>query len=298
MPLINDIQWASSGGLKQEPPLRVKEGGYMTLDGTTSTTAEYPILQWDNYWRSKVSEFVSKNAEDISEASTDIDEIKIDLDEANTNIDGVKNDVFCVGSIQQSVLDETQFQSEMTDKWVLMDGRDVTGSRYETLTGNSTIPDATGAFIRAAGGNAGAVGSVQADATARNGLGLSWSSTNVNTGGSKANWASSNLYTSSDSHAHRVYYKNENGTSDNPDVTTMGAYYNNWTVASNTRRADSGLTADDSHNHYFNKNAFNSNQNNHSHTVNKNGWNSNQSWAEDIETRPINIALYYYIKIN
>ena len=53
-----------------------------------------------------------------------------------------------IGDVVQSLLTETQFQSERGLTWVLMDGRSVTGSDYATLTGSSSIPDARGVFLR------------------------------------------------------------------------------------------------------------------------------------------------------
>ncbi len=53
-----------------------------------------------------------------------------------------------VGEVKQSILTEAQFQSEYGDKWVLMDGRDITGSDLATVTANNTLPDARGQFLR------------------------------------------------------------------------------------------------------------------------------------------------------
>lgn len=53
-----------------------------------------------------------------------------------------------LGSIKESMLTEAQFQAQHGTGWVLMDGRDVTGSAYATLTGNTTLPDARGQFLR------------------------------------------------------------------------------------------------------------------------------------------------------
>jgi len=55
---------------------------------------------------------------------------------------------FLVGSIQESLLSEAQFQEAYGDDWALMDGRDVTGSVYADITGNNTLPDARGQFLR------------------------------------------------------------------------------------------------------------------------------------------------------
>lgn len=56
---------------------------------------------------------------------------------------------FQVGDVKESLLDLATFQSLHGSGWVLMDGQDVTGSRYHLLTGNSTVPDARGMFLRA-----------------------------------------------------------------------------------------------------------------------------------------------------
>jgi Protein of unknown function (DUF2793) len=64
-----------------------------------------------------------------------------------------------VGSIQQSLLTETQWASVLgpeAAKWVLADGRNVAGSRWATVTGQTTVPDLRGAFLRAAGQNSNA----------------------------------------------------------------------------------------------------------------------------------------------
>lgn len=62
------------------------------------------------------------------------------------------------GTIVQSLLTEAQFiasvPAHQQGDWVLADGRNVAGSRYAQITGETTVPDLRGAFIRAAGQNA------------------------------------------------------------------------------------------------------------------------------------------------
>lgn len=57
-----------------------------------------------------------------------------------------------VGSVIPSVLTEAQFQSQNTnptpETWVLADGRDVSGSSYQLVTGQTTIPDMRGVSVR------------------------------------------------------------------------------------------------------------------------------------------------------
>jgi len=67
-----------------------------------------------------------------------------------------KSVTYQVGDIKQSILTEPQFKTMLgaeADDWCLADGRDVTGSTYATLTGQNTIPDLRGAFLRMAGSN-------------------------------------------------------------------------------------------------------------------------------------------------
>jgi hypothetical protein len=62
-----------------------------------------------------------------------------------------------VGSVRAALLDETAFASAAgdpstfdasTSKWALADGRTVTGSSYASLSGNTTLPDMRGVFLR------------------------------------------------------------------------------------------------------------------------------------------------------
>lgn len=54
-----------------------------------------------------------------------------------------------VGSVVESMLSEAQFQTESGTNWILADGRSVVGSRYEFLTGSSTVVDLRGRYPRA-----------------------------------------------------------------------------------------------------------------------------------------------------
>lgn len=58
-----------------------------------------------------------------------------------------------IGSIAQSMLDEAEFNQENPGTWVLMDGRNCSGSEYHTITGNTTVPNMLqdqGDFLRQA----------------------------------------------------------------------------------------------------------------------------------------------------
>lgn len=61
-----------------------------------------------------------------------------------------------VGDVRQSLLTEAQFATALgaeSASWVLCDGRSVAGTAYATVTGQSTVPDLRGAFLRMAGQN-------------------------------------------------------------------------------------------------------------------------------------------------
>jgi len=67
-----------------------------------------------------------------------------------------------IGSIQQSLLSQAQFQAVMgTTDWVLANGQGVSGSQYNMITGNANVPNLKGCYIRMAGGNSGGVGQIQ-----------------------------------------------------------------------------------------------------------------------------------------
>ena len=82
------------------------------------------------------------------------------------------NQTFGVGDIKQSLLTLVQFQEQFGSCWVLIDGRDISGSDYASITGKNTLPDARGRFARNNGTNTAPIGSTQDDSTAVNGLSL------------------------------------------------------------------------------------------------------------------------------
>ena len=65
--------------------------------------------------------------------------------------------LFMVGDVKQSWLSETEFRGQLTaserTKWVLADGRNVSGSKFAAVTGQNNVPDLRGTYMRAAGRN-------------------------------------------------------------------------------------------------------------------------------------------------
>lgn len=69
---------------------------------------------------------------------------------------GSTNQAGQVGDIKHSVLSEVQFKNLLgaeAARWVLADGRNVTGSKYAQITGSQNVPDLRGSFLRMAGVN-------------------------------------------------------------------------------------------------------------------------------------------------
>jgi hypothetical protein len=60
----------------------------------------------------------------------------------------LKSDRNPIGMIVPSMLTLAQFQAINGTTWVLANGASVSGSAYATITGNSTVPDLRGMFLR------------------------------------------------------------------------------------------------------------------------------------------------------
>jgi hypothetical protein len=168
--------------------------------------------------------------------------------------------LWMVGSIQQSMLTEAQFATQLgateAGKWVLADGRSVAGTAYATVTGNATVPDMRGAYLRMAGVNptntswdGGTLGGWQNDTTRR----------------PRSNFTGTTSTTGSHSHTMKTTsdesksgYVSGGGGSWFPDVSGANSMY------------PAG---------------------NHSHNVNITG-------GGDPETRPKSYSVNYFIKVN
>mgnify|MGYP001328616358 CR=1 FL=1 len=173
---------------------------------------------------------------------------------------------FRVGSIQQSLLAPAQFAGTMSAteaaKWVVADGRSVSGTAYETITGDANVPDLRGAYLRMAGTNA----------TRRGWVGGALKSfQNWLTGEPRKAWTVSNpgnhhhiggRYQSSDDYAATQYGRALNRGSQYVNMNSVTLY-------------PASLP-------------YTSNEGNHVHTVT----------GGDLETRPDSFAVNYFIKVN
>jgi hypothetical protein len=59
-----------------------------------------------------------------------------------------ENAITQIGDIMPSILNEAQFQALRSTAWILCDGRSIAGSDLATLTGLTNAPDARGRFLR------------------------------------------------------------------------------------------------------------------------------------------------------
>tara|TARA_Y100001954_G_C15641504_1_gene517915 strand:- start:277 stop:855 length:579 start_codon:yes stop_codon:yes gene_type:complete len=106
-----------------------------------------------------------------------------------------------IGTIKTSILGEDDFNNEHeNEEWVLMDGRDVSGSEYAQLLNKNNVPDARGTFLRPSGVGSALVGEIQDAALNNADLGFEFTKGGGDT-------------ISMGSHNHKVY-KKTNGTQD------------------------------------------------------------------------------------
>lgn len=71
-----------------------------------------------------------------------------ELSDHASRIPVIEDTIPPVGTTIQSMLTEIQFQSELNVGWILAAGQDVTGSKYQIVTGNTHVPDLRGIFLR------------------------------------------------------------------------------------------------------------------------------------------------------
>jgi len=165
-----------------------------------------------------------------------------------------------IGMIQYSILTETQIQDVYGDGWILMDGRSVSGSKYEQLTGNSNIPDVRGKFLRGydptgttdLDGAGRTLGDAQAEKTKLPNTDFGVSTGNESAGHTHSRWFTYGFHTTGWN----------NPMYGNPGSTPAAG---SWTTAGN----------------------------NSAHTHSASSWSGG-----DDETRPKNVCVNAFIKIN
>ena len=203
-------------------------------------------------------------------------------------INAIKRVAFSIGSIQQSLLSEDQFQALMGKDWVLMDGRDCSGSIYASITGANRVPDASGLFLRMAGGASEDMGIRQGADVSLKGVSVSGAGGHGHSGGT----------TNDGSHKH-------SGSTDNPgdhshSVEGAGGPGHDPFTGDVVEGGEGGhyvgMTGSGSHTHNFN--TGNAGGHAHSFTTSSVDNHSHALIGGGVETRPVNMAVNYFIRIN
>lgn len=176
------------------------------------------------------------------------------------------------------------------DGWLLCQGQELSKTEYPELyaaigdgwntatnptsgaayaapaAGSFRLPDFRGSFLRGAGnpaqGDNTALAGYQVDKTAKNGLGLGWTSTTLN----------------SNSVSPQITNYDGQGDWQISNSTGTSAQYRIPWVNTGIDRSERVRAAS------------------HYHSINKNSFNTNQTWAQDSETRPLNQGVNYIIR--
>jgi len=208
---------------------------------------------------------------------------------ANTTVNAASGELLLVGDIRQSVLTESQFKTALglgeSGKWVLADGRNVAGSRYEAITGSSTVPDLRGGYIRMAGQsnhniawNGGPL-LTRSDDTTR----LPRTPFTLGNPGDHTH-----ALDSAGEHTHDTQIKDGNHVDVRYHLSdaNIGLYptERNWAASGASSRLLGG--------------ALQWSAGAHSHGVHASGGHTHAIGGGDAETRPKSVSLNFYIKIN
>lgn len=200
--------------------------------------------------------------------------------------------VSTVGDLKQSLLSEKQFIRLNGNNWVLADGRSIKGSAFATLSGLTNIPDMRGKFTRMASTPAN-LRVVQTDATAINGISGSTIVSSNPTISRTGNSSISGTTGSGGAHNHnltdhlgQLYYN---------DFTGGGAGYliKPTVVSPQSAVSNAHLTTlSTTHTHSISGSATGG-------TWGATGGSYSTTLSStDTETRPENIALNYFVKVN
>jgi len=231
--------------------------------------------------------------------------------------------VTSLGTTKQSILTESQFQSQVGIGWVQMKGQSIAASALCTTHSICTLPDARNKFMKNSDGNDTNLASVYGDSTSATNLGVSWSSSTVTSTNASISWSSINTYVNGN---HPTWDSANVTTSQGSLIAAMRVVSARGLIAGENNHAVgygytinwSGTNADypgryHTHNFSLNKNAWNTNYIDHLHALNKNYWNTNNSHLHttnksdfnsnkvlvgDTETAPKHLIINTFIKIN
>jgi len=208
-----------------------------------------------------------------------------------------------LGDVKSSMLDEATFQTQRDTTWVLIDGRDITGSDLHALTGITILPDSRDKFAR--GNRVGrTIGSEEIDSTRlpHNNF-TTTSDTHTHTTGDSGDHthsvssSGSHTHTGGDHHHLQGYDYQWTGRYGGTNAGSATGRSEQGSIFSSTTAANTSTTG---HSH---------SGGNHTHTTNDSGIHTHNVLGDgshfhtvdgggDSETRPVNFSVNYYIKIN
>ena len=213
------------------------------------------------------------------------------IKELQSAIVEIRSSQFTIGSVQQSLLSEAQFQEQMGTGWVLCDGRDVSGSSFQTLGYGSKVPDCRGRFLRILGNKSAPLGQHQANATNAAGLSVANNFSVSYTRPSVQVDTKTGLRTkNAGSHSHGVNHNASRVCNPNHERNCqVGGDTYGW-----QRPASISVKSAGDHSHAVND---------HNHTARLIGGGvkfNGSSWINGggTETRPDNVTVNAFIKIN
>jgi hypothetical protein len=186
-----------------------------------------------------------------------------------------------VGDVKYSILNPTQFAAQNGDCWVPMDGRNIQGSILHSVAGMNNAPDASGAFFRSQEFNGGANRdpdrtSSSPIATIQNHA-LNAHNHTMNSGGAHTHTVNSG---GAHDHGQSMSTFSISGQQVSSNGADSGSSIGLWTLSDYTKWRTQTAGA---HTHTLTESGA------HTHTINNNGGS---------ETRPVNMNLWAYIRIN
>jgi hypothetical protein len=214
-----------------------------------------------------------------------------------------------VGAIESSVLTEAQFNTMVgpleAANWMLADGRACVGTDFERITGQNTVPNLTGAFLRGNGAGTAALGThVPAStamptrpftAAAAAGGGHAHTATEADGGAHGHTGAAS---TNAGDHQHRMWdaHSGWGAGMDDPQKRVTGSNYGSG--ASNNPVYHPNTSHAGDHNHAINLNPAAAHKHaitvaaapTHTHGITLTGGDS--------ETAPVHVVVSYFIRVN
>lgn len=210
------------------------------------------------------------------------------LETAIKQLQSSKSSLLPIGTVLQAFMGEAEFQKQYGPGWVLCDGRSVAGSLYASMFA-SKIPDCRGRFLRSHGPGSVNIGEHQSDETAANSLRNSSSSVSGGRISGSINPVTLRTISTSPQAKFTYYYEPWKYKGSNYSERAFGASI----PTANKKSGSSVGEFEDGHQHNIRPHSHT-----HSLTISGTRTAAAQTITGGIETRPKNIAIHTFIRIN